>query len=184
MKVGMRHVRLFERCAVVSDRGWIRHPTRAIGAVLPMQVRVFENAHLEDAIAWLRSPLEGPPLTHRLLPERGVLVLEPREKLRSLDFDAVAATVDPWIEREGKLQGIVVHAPEFPGWESVGSFLEHVRFVRDHHKKVERVAIAADGKFAELGPGLAKHFVKAEIRHFGYGEFERALAWASGEESD
>jgi hypothetical protein len=31
---------------------------------------------------------------------------------------------------------------------------------------------------ATLVPKLAEHFVRAELRHFGYEELDRAVAWA------
>jgi hypothetical protein len=180
LKVGWRYVRLFERCAVVSDLKWIRAAWRASGAVMPFSVRVFGNDAMAEAIAWLREPAEAVALDHHLLADRGVLVLEPKGRLRAEDFDAVAATVDPWLDANGMLQGIVVHVPSFPGWESVGGFLRHVTFVRDHHRRVRRVAIAADGKVAEFVAGSVGHFVEAEVRRFAHGEFERGLAWAAG----
>jgi|HubBroStandDraft_5_1064220.scaffolds.fasta_scaffold123767_2 hypothetical protein len=35
-----------------------------------------------------------------------------------------------------------------------------------------------EGGFAQLAPHLAAHFVKAELKHFGYGELDRAVEWA------
>jgi hypothetical protein len=64
--------------------------------------------------------------------------------------------------------------PEFLGWESLGSLLGHVRFVRDHHRKIRRVALCAGGALAALAPMLAEHFVQAEIRHFDYEDPEGA----------
>ena len=58
--------------------------------------------------------------------------------------------------------------------------LRHLRFVRDHHRKVRRVALAVDGVLADLAPRLSEHFVQAEIKGFGYDELDRALAWAAG----
>lgn len=66
----------------------------------------------------------------------------------------------------------------FPDEENIGGFLRHVRFVRDHHRKVERIALAVDGRLASLGPRLARHFVEAEVKSFEYDELEPAIAWA------
>jgi hypothetical protein len=179
LRVGLRYLRLFERCAIVSDVGWIRGSSRLVGALLPCPVKVFANTQWQEALAWLTAAAER-PLPHRLLADTGVLVVEPRDRLRSEDFDALALTVDPWIEARGELRGLVVHVPEFPGWESLGSFLSHVRFVRDHHRRIRRVALCAGGALAALAPTLAKHFVNAEVRHFDYDNVERAIAWAGG----
>lgn len=178
-KVGLRYSRCFERFAVVSDAGWIRVAAKAVGVVLPAPVRAFANAEFAEAVAWLGAPVEK-GLTHRLLADRGVLVLEPIGSLSPADFDAVAAVVDPWIEAHGSLQGLVVHARRFPGWDSVHGFWEHLKFVRAHHRKIKRVAIAVDGKVAELAPKLAGHFVDAEIRHFPFEDVDGAVTWAAG----
>ena len=75
-----------------------------------------------------------------------------KHALHGQDFDALALTVDPWIEANGELNGVVVHVRAFPGWENIGSLVRHVQFVRDYHRKVERIALAADGA---LGVGSA-----------------------------
>jgi hypothetical protein len=61
--------------------------------------------------------------------------------------------------------------------------IRHVRFVRDHHRRVRRVALASDGRPAELAPRLAEHFIKAEIRRFGDDALEEAVAWAGARET-
>ncbi len=42
-----------------------------------------------------------------------------------------------------------------------------------------KVALAVDGRLASLAPLLADHFVKAELKSFGYGELEGAIASAA-----
>ncbi len=179
-KIGLRSMRLFEGCAIVSDVGWIRESVRLIGFLMPCPVRAFGNQERGEAIDWLRSLPEGAAVSHRLLPDSGVIVVEVKEPLRAQDFDALALTADTWIEAHGDLQGLVIHAAEFPGWENLGSFVRHVRFVRDHHRKVKRIALSVDGKLASLAPHLAEHFVKAEVRSFGHDQLEAAVAWAGG----
>jgi hypothetical protein len=125
---------------------------------------------------------EGPGVTHRVLPESGVIVVELTEPLRAQDFDALAATADSWLATHDEVPGVVLHARAFPGWENIGGLLRHVRFVRDHHRALRRVALAADTRLADLLPRLIEHFVKAEIRHFGYDELDDAIVWAAGQD--
>lgn len=179
MQLGLRHLRLFERCAIVTDKDWLRGAARAAGLMMPCPLKVFHDSEWNAAVAWLDAPAAAVHVEHRLLPERNVLLVEPRGRLSIEDFDAIALTVDPWLESGNELYGLVVHAREFPGWESIGSFLRHVQFVRDHHRKVRRVALSADGKLAKLAPALVENFVGAEIQHFGFDELDRALDWAS-----
>ncbi|MFH8680775.1 STAS/SEC14 domain-containing protein [Streptomyces lydicus] len=178
LKVGMRSLRLFEGCALVSDIGWIRKSTSLTSFLMPCPVRVFGMEERAAALDWLTSLPEAPGVSHRLLHGPQVLVIEVEEPLRTQDFDALALTADSWLETHTELAGVVVHAREFPGWENVGSMLRHVRFVRDHHRKVRKVALAADSKLAGLVPHIAKHFIQAEVRRFGYDELDVAVAWA------
>lgn len=52
---GLTHIRDFGRCAVVTDKGWVGPFARAIGALMPSEVRVFPLGEIEDARQWLRG---------------------------------------------------------------------------------------------------------------------------------
>ena len=181
VKLGLRNLRLIERCAIVTDTKWLRVATRAMGFVVPTRIRTYDEDDMDEALEWLAAKGEGSTLTHHLLENRGVLVLEPHDELHVEDFDRIASLVDPWIE-EGILRGIVVHVHHFPGWEDMAGMFQHFKFVREHHRKVERVALAVDGTMAKLGQSLGRHFVKAEIRRFDFDDLDRAIDWASGDE--
>jgi type II secretory pathway component PulK len=109
-----------------------------------------------------------------------VILVEVKQPLRAQDFEALAVTADAWIKAHGELQGLVIHAREFPGWENLGSFFRHVRFARDHQRKVKKIALAVDSKLASLVPMITEHFVQAEIKSFAYSELDSAIAWAAG----
>jgi hypothetical protein len=178
-RLGMRHMRLFAKCAVVTEKEWLRKSTQLAGAMLPCPIEVFHEHEFAGALDWLATP-ESERISHTLHGDKGVLVIEPKEALRKEDFDMVALTIDPWIEQNGSLNGIVIHTKKFPGWEDFGSVVNHFMFVRDHHKKVKRVAVAADGAFAEFAPKISQHFVKAKIENFDYDDLDDAVEWASG----
>jgi hypothetical protein len=173
-------LRMIDGYAIVSDLRWMREWIHLVGFLVPFPLRVFDNDQRDEASAWLISLPEGPGVTHRVLPESGVIVVEVTEPLRAQDFDSLAATADAWLATHDEVPGVVLHARAFPGWENVGGLLRHVRFVRDHHRTVRRVALAADTKLADLLPRLTEHFVQAELRHFGYDELDDAIAWAAG----
>jgi SpoIIAA-like len=177
-KVGLRHLRLFEGVAVVTDLGWIRETTRLASVMMPCPVKVFGNSERAAAIEWLQSMSDRATVSQRLIPDSGVLVVEVTQALRSQDFDAIALTADTWIEAHGRLHGLVIHAKAFPGWENLGALMRHIRFVRDHQRKITRVAVSADSKLASIVPHIGEHFVKAEVRAFGYDDLEQAIAWA------
>ena len=173
-------LRLLDGYAVVSDLRWLHEWSHLTAFLLPFPLRVFGNDERADAIAWLSSTPEGPGVSHHLVSESGVLVVEVNAPLRAQDFDALSATADAWSATHDALPGVVVHAREFPGWENIASMLRHIRFVRDHHRKVRRVALAADGTLADMAPRLARHFVHAEIKHFDSDALDDAITWAAG----
>ncbi|MBB5155992.1 hypothetical protein BJ970_003526 [Saccharopolyspora phatthalungensis] len=52
--------------------------------------------------------------------------------------------------------------------------------MRDHHRKVKRVALSADSKLSSLVAHIAKRFVQADVNSFGYDEIDDAITWAAG----
>ncbi|GKS58141.1 hypothetical protein YTPLAS18_16680 [Nitrospira sp.] len=72
-------------------------------------------------------------LAYELLRKEGILLVRPQGPIQAGDFEAVATVVDPYIEQAGRLRGVLIEAPSFPGWDSFGALLSHLRFVRDHH---------------------------------------------------
>jgi hypothetical protein len=114
----------------------------------------------------------------QLLPD-GVLIVSPYGELQAVDFERMRLLADPYIEDHGELQGLLIYAESFPGWENFSSMLSHFHFVRDYQQKIERVAAVTDNGFLAILPLVADHFVAAEVRHYSYLDRERALAWLS-----
>jgi hypothetical protein len=112
-----------------------------------------------------------------LLRSQGVLTLRPQGALRAEDFVTLASTVDPYIEQHGELNGLMIEAQSFPGWNDFAALVSHVRFVRDHHRRIRRIAVVSDSKMLALAPKLASHFVSAEVRAFDTADRAAALAW-------
>jgi len=119
-------------------------------------------------------------LHHELRRDQGILILKPEGALRAEDFVALAATVDPYLEQKGDLKGILLEAPAFPGWENFAGLVSHLRFVREHHRHVRRIAAVTDSAFLGIAPKIAAHFVGAEIKVFDAGARDAALAWITG----
>jgi hypothetical protein len=109
-----------------------------------------------------------------------ILYLRPHAALSVEDFATLAEVVDPYIEATGSLRGIVIEAASFPGWESFKAMFAHFRFVRDHHRRVKKVAVVTNSAFGEIAEKLASHFVAAEIRHFPSSELAMAKDWVLG----
>ena len=79
----------------------------------------------------------------------GLAVLRPEGALTESDFDAVAAVIDPYLEANGALNGLIIYTKDFPGWDTFGAMLKHFKFVRSHHQKLSRVALVTDSRMGE-----------------------------------
>lgn len=55
MKLGMAHLRAWERAAVVTDVGWIANAVNVFRFVMPCEVKVFANRDRADAERWIRA---------------------------------------------------------------------------------------------------------------------------------
>ena len=118
-------------------------------------------------------------LKHELRTEEGILIVRPEGPLSSDDFTHIATDVDAHLEAHGALNGLMIHARRFPGWEDLWAVMSHLKFVRDHHRKIRRVAVVSDAAMLQFAPKIATHFVSAEIRQFPYNAEAEALAWLS-----
>lgn len=123
-------------------------------------------------------------MVHSEILPSNVLVLRPSGPISADDIHAVRHKVDPLIQEGGHLAGVMIEADGFPGWKDFAGLSDHLRFVRDHHHDVPRVAFVSDSHFLTALPSLARHFVGAEFRHFAAGESDEALEWITGPPSE
>jgi hypothetical protein len=116
-------------------------------------------------------------IEHTLDTTHAILYLRPKSALERGDFEDLAATVDPFIGEHGDLAGLIIDAPTFPGWDTLGAMAAHFRFVRDHQKHIRKIGLVTDSALGNVAQRLASHFVSAEIRHFPAGELAAAKDW-------
>jgi len=120
-------------------------------------------------------------IEHELIAQHGILVLRPKGRLQEEDFEAIARTVDPYIEQHGALRGLMIEADHFPGWEGVEGMMAHIRFVKDHHRNIQRVAVVSDSMILSMLPKLAGKLVDAKVRHFDASDQDAALQWLASD---
>ena len=116
-------------------------------------------------------------LSHELLEDEAILIVKPEGALESSDFETIAKAVDPYIETQGDLRGLLIQSESFPGWRDFGALIAHLRFIRNHHKHIRKVAAVTDSAFASIAPHVAAHFVSADVRHFDFANRDAAMAW-------
>jgi hypothetical protein len=113
----------------------------------------------------------------QLFRDDGIVEVFPSGSLKAVDFQQLAALVDPYIEANGDLKGLMIVADRFPGWADFDALAGHIRFVRAHHTRIRRIAVVSDGVSLSVLPQLARHFVRAELRHFPFAARTAAMAW-------
>lgn len=107
----------------------------------------------------------------------GVLIVKSTGSLEAADFEKLTQEVDPYIEKEGELKGLMICTKSFPGWDNFTAFLSHIEFVKHHHQKIKKIAAVTESSFLSIMPQVANYFVQTEIRHFEYDNQEAALTW-------
>ena len=111
------------------------------------------------------------------LNKEGIVIVEPSGPLEEADFARLSREVETISNSIGHLNGLIIHSKSFPGWDTVGAFVQHMRFVKEHHKQIERIAVVTDSRLGDIGPVIAKHLVSAELRHFPFNGMAEAKEW-------
>jgi SpoIIAA-like len=56
-KLGLGHLRSWERIAIVGDADWLRHAVHGLGWLMPGEIKVFALEELDIAREWVTSML-------------------------------------------------------------------------------------------------------------------------------
>ena len=99
LRLGLRALGSFDGCAVVSNLPWVGEVLRFVRFLLPYPLRIFRTDQREEAIAWLSGLPAGASITHRVLADAGVVVVDVAEPLRAQDVEALATIIDGWLDR-------------------------------------------------------------------------------------
>ena len=95
-------------------------------------------------------------LAYHLNTQTGIVELRPRGPLEAHDFASLGLTVDSYLEDHPKLRGVLVDLDHFPGWDDWEALAAHIRFIREHLPKVDRVAIVTDNPWLEPLPDVMR----------------------------
>jgi len=113
----------------------------------------------------------------KLNEDTGIVTVKPSAPLNKEDFTHLANEVDPYIEKEGKLKGLIIQVKSFPGWEDFAGLISHLQFVREHHKKIDKVAAVSDARIVSIMPKIVDHFINAKVKYFPYESLDEAIEW-------
>lgn len=105
-----------------------------------------------------------------------VIGIRPEGELVEEDFRRVANVVDPVIARTGRLEGLMIDARGFAGWNDTRALLAHLRFVHEHQPKVARIAVVGDQWWLSAAPTM-EPFFGTPIRLFAARDEAAARTW-------
>jgi len=116
-------------------------------------------------------------IEHKWFQGHKILEVRPKGKFTAEDFHQLASQVDPVIREQGRIQGLLIDAQDFAGWENFVAMITHFRFVHDHQRHIQRIAVVSDNPVLSFMPHLVCHFISAEVRPFTLSEKKQALEW-------
>ena len=119
-------------------------------------------------------------LSVKLDETQSIAILEPDGKLSEEDFKSAAGIIDPYLEKSGVLNGLIIYVEIFPSWDSFSSLITHLKFIREHHKRISHIAFVSDSPIGTLAEHVTGHFVSAEVKSFSFNELEESIKWISG----
>jgi hypothetical protein len=105
-----------------------------------------------------------------------VLAIHPEGAIDEADFRQVGDLVDPVIAAKGRLEGLLIDARGFAGWDDARALVAHMRFVSAHQANVARIAALGDQWWLKAALAMEPLF-GATIRVFAAAEEDAAKAW-------
>ncbi|MBS3744051.1 MAG: STAS/SEC14 domain-containing protein [Wenzhouxiangellaceae bacterium] len=109
--------------------------------------------------------------------EYGILEIRPTGTLSEDDFKSMAAEFETLEKDERTLNGILINAKNFPGYESFSDMLAHAEFIAEFRDRVPKVAVCTDSAVAGLMQVIGKAFTEAEVQKFDYENRDEAEKW-------
>jgi hypothetical protein len=108
-----------------------------------------------------------------------VLRITAPEKLNADDFRQIAPQIDSLINQHGKIR-LLIDASGFNGWENIAAFENHAGFIKNHHQKIERLAVIVAHNWQHWVIGAFRIFLHPEVRAYDKSHENEARQWIVG----
>jgi len=96
--------------------------------------------------------------------------------LQADDFGEVAPQVDEFISSHEKVS-VLLDLIDFHGWENVTAARTHFKFIKDHHKRIERIAVVANKTWQHWIAAVVGTFISSKEKCFDEHQKEEARNW-------
>ena len=94
-----------------------------------------------------------------------ILYVHPKSALAAEDFTKLAKAVDPHIEAKGDLAGLIIEVAQFPGWDSVGAFLQRAKSDGVDLVMVAGEVVYEGGSFTRVDRDAALRELHESLQH-------------------
>jgi MFS superfamily sulfate permease-like transporter len=111
-----------------------------------------------------------------------IVVVTPDGAITAADIDRMAEEINNYINNQDRVPNLVIHTKSIPYWSNFKAVEKHLKFVKNHHQIVKKVAIVSDSKLLWLAKTIVDHFTGAKVRRFTEEALDDAVAWAEIEE--
>ena len=98
------------------------------------------------------------------------------DTLKAGDFSGIAPRIDALIQEKGTIL-LFLDGTLFKGWDNIVAAQEHFTFVKNHHAKVEKIAVIAGNPWQHWLAAFANLFVHPDIKVFEPKDISAALQW-------
>ncbi len=85
--------------------------------------------------------------------------------------------IENFIKNHGEAPNLMIESKDLPHFPSFDAFREHVKFVHEKSKVIQKVAIVTDSMLGDFVPQLVNVMTKADVKHFKMADEDKALAW-------
>lgn len=177
-RMGLDYREEFERIAIATDNAAIRTGVHLVAPFLPFEVKLFAADEEKPAIEWAGS--DAPQPIHRLNRRKGVLTIKPKGELDRGQFELITREVDSYLKGRHRLNGVLLEAAHFQGWQNFAALSTHLKFIKNHHRSVEKIAVVTGDAVMNVIPRIAEHFIRAEVKVFKAAQRSQALHWLEG----
>lgn len=107
----------------------------------------------------------------------GIAKIKPIFPLEKKDFSKIVKVIDPYIKDNGNLKGLIIYSEHFPRWKNFKAMLSHVKFVKNHHKNIRKIAAITHSKVLNILFDFIQPFLKADVRHYDFNKADDAITW-------
>lgn len=110
------------------------------------------------------------------LPSSNIVSVSITGELHADDFEVVRPQIDQKIDQYGKVR-VLLDVRDFHGWADVQAARTHLTFVKNHHHRVERIAIVAKKQWQHWIAAVVGVFLDPQEKCFDETQAEEARQW-------